>query len=315
LEGNAPPEVIRSPGWTPGSAAATDATAGPAIDAVIDDAPEAGPRLPVPLRPMTMADILDGAVEILKLAPRTVIALTAVLVLPVQLATVAVANSGVQNPTVIGVLGSPIFVGQVGSDRSNVAVVLFVLSSAMLPILTAAIAWLAGSWYGGASPGLAEVGRATVGRIPALLLAWLLVHLAEAVAAGVTFFLLGLGGVAVMVIFLLTAPAIAVEGVGPLAGMRRAARLARRGFFTLLLIAVLSAIVENVVFFAFVALSRLTAGYSWGWIVTSVLVTLGTLVSKPILAGATALAYIDVRVRAEGLDLELAASGLAASPR
>jgi hypothetical protein len=265
---------------------------------------------------MTVADILDGAVEILKLAPRTVILLTAVLVLPVQLASVAVANSGVQNPTVIGVLGSPIFVGQVGSDRSNVAVVLFVLSSAMLPILTAAIAWLAGSWYGGASPGLAEVGRATGRRVPALLLAWLLVHLAEAVAAGVTFFLLGLGGVVVMVVFVLTAPAIAVEGVGPLAGMRRAARLARRGFFTLLLVAVLSAIVENVVFFAFVALSGLTAGYSWGWIVTAVLVTVGTLVSKPILAGATALAYIDLRVRAEGLDLELAAAGVAApSPR
>jgi hypothetical protein len=269
-----------------------------------------GPGLPVPLRPMTVADILDGAVEILKLAPRTVIVLTAVLLLPIQLAMVAVANSGVQDPTVVGVLGSPIFVGQVGSDRSNVAVMLFVLSSVLLPILTASIAWLVGSWYGGTSPSLAEVGRATVRRVPVLLLAWLLVHLAEALAAGVTFFVLGLGGVVVMVIFVLTAPVIAVEGLGPLAAMRRAARLARRGFLTLLLVAILSAIVENVVFFAFVALSALTAGFGWGWVVTAVLTTVGTLVSKPIVAGATTLAYIDVRVRAEGLDLELAAAGV-----
>jgi hypothetical protein len=262
---------------------------------------------------MTVADILDGAVEILKLAPRTVIALTAVLLLPLQLAAVVVANTGVQNPTLAGVLGSPIFVGQVGSDRSNVAVVLFVLSSLMLPVLTAAIAWMTASWYGGASPTLAEVGRATSRRVPALLLAWLLVHLAEVLAAGVTFFLLGLGGVVVMVVFLLTAPVIAVEGLGPLAGMRRAARLARRSFFTLLLIAVLSAIVENLVYFASGALAGLTAGFGWGWVVTAVMTTFGTLVSKPIVAGATALAYIDVRVRVEGLDLELAAAGLSAA--
>jgi hypothetical protein len=257
---------------------------------------------------MTVADVLDGAVEILKLAPRLVIALTAVIVLPVQLATVAVANSGVQDPTIVGVLGSPIFVGQVGSDRSNVAVVLFVLSSALLPVLTAGMAWLVGSWYGGVWPSLAEVGRATVRRVPALLVAWLLVHVAEVVAAGLTFFLLGVGGLVVMVFFLVTAPVIAVEARGPLAAMRRAAQLARRGFFMLLTVAILSAVVENVVFFAFVALSTLTVDYSWGWLVTAVLTTLATLVSKPILAGATALAYIDVRVRSEGLDLELAAA-------
>ena len=49
--------------------------------------------------------------------------------------------------------------------------------------------------------------------------------------------------------------------------------------------------------------------------VAAVLATLGTIVSKPILAGATALAYIDVRVRAEGLDLELAANSLSAHER
>jgi hypothetical protein len=261
---------------------------------------------------MTVADILDGAVEILKLAPRTVIVLTAVLALPIQLAAVAVANAGIQDPTLMGVLGSPVFVGQAGSDRTNIAVVLFVLSSVLLPVLTAAIAWLVASWYGGASPGLAEVARATARRVPALLLAWLLVHLAELVAGAVTFFVLGLGGVAVMVLFMLTAPVIAVEGAGPVRAMRRAARLARRGFFPLLLVAVLSAIVQNVVFFAFTALGALTGDFSWGWIVVAVLTTVGTLVSQPVVAGATALAYIDIRVRVEGLDLELAATSLAA---
>ena len=191
------------------------------------------------------------------------------------MAAVFVANTGVENSSVIGVLGSPLFVGQAGSDRSNVAVVLYALSSALLPVLTAALAWLAASWYGGTSPSLGDVVRAVGRRVPVLLLAWLLVHLLEVVATGVTFFLLGLGGVVVMVAVHADGAGVAVERLGPIAAMRRAARLARRGFFMLLAVAVFSAFVENVVFFAFTALSLLTAGFSWGWLVTTVLTTLG----------------------------------------
>ncbi|MGH9119697.1 MAG: hypothetical protein ACRD0A_18035, partial [Acidimicrobiales bacterium] len=298
--------LARAPGWTPSAGAAR-----PAGDLRDTDGTTLGRQaqavpVPVPLRPMTVADILDGAVEILKLAPRTVIVLTAVLLVPIQVAAVVVANTGLENSTVIGVLGSPLFVGQVGSDRSNVAVVLYVLSSVLLPVLAAAIAWLAACRYGGTSPALGDVARAVGRKVPVLLVAWLLVHVLEVVAAAATFFVLGLGGVAVMVLFMLTAPVVAVEGLGPIAAMRRATRLARRGFFMLLMVALLSAFVENVVFFAFTALSLLTAGFSWGWAVTAVLTVVGTIVSKPILAGATALAYIDIRIRVEGLDLELA---------
>jgi hypothetical protein len=150
------------------------------------------------------------------------------------------------------------------------------------------------------------VGRAVGRKAPVLLLVWLIVHVLESVAAALTFFVLGLGALAVMVVFLLSAPIVAVEDAGPLAALRRSARLARRGFFRLLMVAVLSAVVENLVFFAFTALSAFTADYSWGWIVSTVLVSVGTIVAKPIVAGATALAYIDLRVRAEGLDIELA---------
>jgi hypothetical protein len=261
---------------------------------------------------MTIGDILDGAVEIVKIAPRTVLALTAIVVLPVQLALVIATSAGVQDPTPVGLLTSPLFVGQVGSDRTNITVVLYVLSSAVLPILTGAIAWLVASWYGGSSPGLRDVGRAVAPRIPALLAAWLVVHVLEIVAGGLTVFLFVLGALAAVVLFMLTAPVIAVEGRGPFRGLRRAVRLARSQYFTLLGVALLSALVENAVFFAFTALAGVVTGFSWGWMLATALTIAGTLASKPILAGATALAYIDVRVRLEGLDLELAAAELLA---
>jgi hypothetical protein len=257
---------------------------------------------------MTMADILDGAVEIVRLAPRTVFIVTGVLMLPIQIGVALASQVGLQSTTIGDVLGSPFLVGQVGSDRRNIALVLFVLGSALLPVLTGAIAWLVASWYGGSRPELADVARATAPRVPALLVGWLLVHLIEVVAAVASFFLLGLAAVPVMAFLLLTAPVIVVEGLGPIAAIRRSIRLARRHFLMLLGVALLSALVENVVFFAFVGLSGLVAGYSWGWMVAAVLAAVGTLASKPIVAGATALAYIDSRIRVEGLDLELAAA-------
>ncbi|MGH9244676.1 MAG: hypothetical protein ACRD29_10235, partial [Acidimicrobiales bacterium] len=281
----------RSPRWTPRSTAARRPTA------------DTGPALPVPLRPLTIGDILDGAVEIVKLAPRTVVVLTAVVVLPIQVALAIVTNTGVQNPNAIGVLGSPVFIGQVGSDRTNAAVVLFGLSSLVLPVLTGAIAWLVASWYGGSSPALGDVTRTVARRVPALLAAWVLVHLVEAVAL----LACGVPALFAMTFFLVVAPAVVVEGIGPIAGMRRSFRLTRRQFFTAVGVCVLSAFVENAVFLAFTGLGAVTGDLSWGWIVAATLTAVGTLVSKPIVAGATALAYLDLRIRSEGLDLELAA--------
>jgi hypothetical protein len=260
---------------------------------------------------MTVADMLDGAVEILKLSPRTVITLTAAVVLPAQLAIALISTTSVSNPTIAGVLGAPIFVGQIGSDRNNAVLVLYVLSSVVLPILTAAMAWLVASWYGGSSPSVAAVARAVGRRVPALLAAWLLVHVVEIVAGVVTFFVLGLGGFLVVPLLALTAPVIAVEGIGPIAAMRRSVRLARRGYMRLTAVVVFSAFVENVVFISITALSELVLGLPWGWIITSSVIALATIVCKPIVAGATALAYIDLRVRVEGLDIDLAVTEMA----
>jgi hypothetical protein len=64
-----------------------------------------------------VSDILDGAVEIVKIAPRSVVLFTAVLVLPIQVGIAVVSRAGVQQANAVGVLGTPLFVGQVGSDR------------------------------------------------------------------------------------------------------------------------------------------------------------------------------------------------------
>jgi hypothetical protein len=264
--------------------------------------------LPVPLRPLTVSDILDGAVEIVKIAPRSVVLFTAVLVLPIQVGIAVVSRAGVQQANAVGVLGTPLFVGQVGSDRSNAAIVLYALASLVLPVLTALIAWTVASWYGGRTPSAGDAARAVVPRLPALLGAWVVVHVAEAVAALVC----GIGALVPMTFFLVVAPIIAVEAAGPIAAVKRSFGLTRRRFFAVMGIGLLSAIVENVVFLAFAGLGALAVELSWGWLIAAALTAVGTLVSKPILAGATVLTYLDLRIRSEGLDLDLAARDIAA---
>jgi hypothetical protein len=183
-----------------------------------------------------------------------------------------------------------------------------VLASLVLPVLTALIAWMVASWYGGRAPSTGETARAVVPRLPALLGGWMVVHVAEVVGA----LACGIGALVPMAFFLVVAPIIAVEAVGPIAGAKRSFRLTRRRFFAVLGMGLLSALVENVVFLAFAGIGALVVELAWGWVIAAALTAAGTLVSKPILAGATVLVYLDLRIRSEGLDLELAARDLGA---
>ena len=65
----------------------------PPVDGPIDGPAAPGPAgqddesaaLPVPLRPMTMGDLLDGGFNVLRAEARTVLALAAVFIVPVQM--------------------------------------------------------------------------------------------------------------------------------------------------------------------------------------------------------------------------------------
>jgi hypothetical protein len=158
------------------------------------------------------------------------------------------------------------------------------------------------AWYGGHRPGLREVLTALRGRLPALGLAWLVIHLME-IAGAVS---LGLGTLVVMAFFLVAAPAIAVEGLGPFAGMGRASRLAGRRFWFLLGFALLSGLVASTlgqVLGLLPQLLGLVLGPDLGWIALGVGSIITQLVATTVVGASTALAYLDLRIRLEGLDL------------
>jgi hypothetical protein len=109
----------------------------------------------------------------------------------------------------------------------------------------------------------------------------------------------------VMPLFLVTAPAIVIERLGPWKGVRRSWQLTRVRYSAILGAAILIAIVSTVLTVALSGLSLAFSFFSFGWIIDVVCRGASSLVTEPFVAAAATLVYFDLRIRAEGLDLEL----------
>jgi hypothetical protein len=255
---------------------------------------------------MTVPDILDGGFAILRRAPATIIGLTAVFVVPVQ-ALGAWLGRGADGLDLAAAFeqSDTSFQLDTGSSGAGSGVVQ-VGSMLALVFVAAAIARLVSAWHVGHDIPFGPLVRSTLARTWPLVAAWVLVHLLEAVSIiGVVLPL------AVMTWFLVTAPVIGAEGLGPIAAMRRSARLVRRRFWTVLGIALLGLLVETIFESAIGLLPTLlsavvgTGGIAWVLPAATGIVT--QLITMPVVAGMTVLIYLDLRVRTEGLDLELEA--------
>lgn len=294
--------------WAALEAPAVDPVSPPA-DAPVPAAGSDGAevRLPAPLRPMTMGDLLDGGFNVLRARPRTVLALAAVFVVPVQLVVSFLNRDALADlDQLIDESLSGTGAGA-GSGSGTVASLLSLAGGSIgQAFIAAGIAVMVSHWYAGSDPCLREVLGRLGRKAPALLGAWLLVHLLE--AAGLLTF--GIGTLVVMAFYLVTAPAIVVEDLAAFRGMGRASSLAGRRFWFCLGFAVLSGLVASIlgqVLGLLPQLLGLVLGPDLGWIALGVGAIITQMVSTTVVGAATVLAYLDLRIRAEGLDLAYAA--------
>lgn len=269
------------------------------------------------LGPMTVSDVLDGAFAILKAAPATIIAFTAVFAVPVQILAAWLQRDLLGGDSILDSFGqgdsSLTSIDQTGSGTGWAQVVLLFGPSLALVFVAAGLVRLVGAWHVGRDLSLGELVRGSVPVAWPLLASWFLVHLAE----GVGMLLCGLPGLVAMTWFLVTAPVIGAERLGPIAAMRRSGRLVRRRFWPTMGLALLSGVVATLFGYALglvpTTLSLLVGTSGLGWVLTAAAGILTSLVTMPIVAATTVLIYLDLRVRTEGLDLELEA--IAAFPR
>jgi hypothetical protein len=270
-------------------------------------APEAPPPGLPRLAPMTASDILDGGFAILKRAPATIIGLTAAFVVPIQAlgAWLNRGSEGLDLDDLLAQSDTSFQIGDTSATNGAAAVVLQAGPMIALVFVAAALARLVSAWHVGHDLTLQQLLRGSVTRAWPLLVAWVLVHLLELVSV------IGLGilPLAVMTWFLVTAPVIGAEGLGPIKAMRRSARLVNRRFWAVLGLALLSVLVESLFETAIgllpTLLSLVVGTDGIGWVLPAAITIFTQLITMPVVAGITVLIYLDLRVRTEGLDLEL----------
>jgi hypothetical protein len=274
--------------------------------------PREPPPLPARLTPLTLSDLLDGAWAVLSCRPGTVLALSALIVVPAELlASFMIRGQGRALDTPTMVLALFPFVrserGFTTYDAVETLAAVAVLSFAYT-LLGGAIGRLVGAWYEETDLTLRQVLGATGRRLPALGVAWVLTSVLQVLSL-----YLGLvGALFVFPLLLVVAPVITIERRGPLAALARSSRLVTRRFGAVMGVWIVAVVIERIItsvlgkgpdlLASLVPDPAATVMRSAGW-------AFALFVTAPTVAGYAALQYIDLRVRTEGLDLEVDAAG------
>lgn len=301
----------------------------------------------IPLRPLSIWEIFDGAFRAIRHNPKTMFGLTAVVV------AVATAVGALIQWYAAGLLADEVnsfFSGTAGFTAEETELVGGSFGTSLAQVITIPITALATTILTGLL--ILSVSRSVIGKRVAvgevvrgsgkrivwvilftlLLFVTMLVGMALLIglailvgrasdSVGLTVFTLLVAGAAIVVgafwltVRTLLAPAaLMLEGGGFWSSVARAWRLTRGSFWRLLGLYLLVQILVSIVAQVVVVPVTLIASFAVDPTGTSgpfiALTALGTAVATTIttvfLAGVIALAYIDVRMRREGLDVELA---------
>ncbi|GGP93564.1 glycerophosphoryl diester phosphodiesterase membrane domain-containing protein [Streptosporangium pseudovulgare] len=297
----------------------------------------------IPLRPLGLGDILDGAIRLIRSNPKTVLGLSAIAAvlgaIPTAIGQAVIfgqVGAAVNDPSALDGVGETGFLGQYGDVLVSSAVEFVVVT-----LLTGVLTRILGRAVFGGRTTAGEAWRMSRGRMPALFglvalnallllvpvvaIAVVVVALAgagagpgTAVAAGA---LAVLGYIAyaafVSTRLALAAPAAVLERRGVLDSMRRSWLLVNGGFWRTLGILILTRIITFLITFVVAVPFTFGAalisvggqGSTGAQIATAVLIaiggTVGAMITYPFLAGVNGLLYADRRMRSEAFDLVL----------
>ena len=256
------------------------------------------------MRPQGFVDLLDAGFAVMRTNPLLVLGLGAVFVTPLALLSGYLQRDLLDGESFFDVFGDP-SVSAANDTQWDATAVSLVGGSLTQTLVAVGIGRAVSSWYAEDEPDLAEVLVWVVKRSPVILLAWLLAHILQLI--GLVALIVGAFVVAVFTIAV--APVIGVEGSGPIVALRRSFALVRTRFWPCAMFFAATGLVGSIVALALSALPTgvgFVIGLDGGWIALAVGEMAGGTVSTAYVGAATVALYLDLRVRAEGLDLELA---------
>lgn len=258
------------------------------------------------LRPRTASELVDAAFRIFRHHFGSFALLAAVAALPGLLVNVLVLAEA-----------------DWGADLSTLAAQNpfsgWRLASSVLSFVTYAVAegvyvQMTADAYDGGSADLADVLRRTLPRIPAVIVGQVLRVLTVSLATVA----LVVPGLIVLVRTSFMAQANVLEGAGPVAGMGRSWALSKGNAWRVLGGIGLAWLLLFVVLFGLQMVAgiggMLIGGTAMLMIASLIVSALGMALIYPLVPIVSTLMYFDLRIRREGLDLELMAGALAPAP-
>jgi hypothetical protein len=267
----------------------------------------------IPLRPLGVGELLDGTFSTIRRNPRATVGLAALLVTLQQVISLAVQ---------LGTNGLPTQVG-VGDETESIQALIggfggitsALVSAVIAAVITGMLVVVVSEDVLGRRVSAAEVWRRIRPRLWPLLLAAAMAGILPYV--GLLFLIIP--GLILWALWALTTPALVLEGLGPIAALRRSAQLAGPALIRVLGVRTLSVLIGLLIQvlialpFGLIGVLIVVAGDGDpGSTATVAILTLDVLgaivagmITAPFLAGVLALLYIDRRMRAEGLDFVL----------
>ena len=271
----------------------------------------------VPLRPLTLAEVLDGAVRVIRRQPRLTLGLAALVACVNRVVAVAaaLATGGISSSSDFG---SSFF----NATRASSLVGALVASvvSAILDVLLAGMITLVVSE---AVLGRKIEGRSLWERLRPLSFRLVVASIAAGLVPLIGLVFLVVPGVFLWGALALTTPALVLERTTVRQALRRSWQLAVPDWWRVwgirALAVIIAGIVASVVIVPF-GIGAAVASVSTNSLSTTgiVLLTIGGIVgntiSAPFVAGVLTLLYIDRRMRAEALDIALSNAARSSPP-
>lgn len=271
------------------------------------------PRLPVPLRPLTVSDLLDGSFAIIKARPRTVVLIAACIVVPAQMLSAFLARGSASVSDILSAALDPAAV----SARSQAGLLGVYLGAGVEALsyffLGGALGRLVSAWYAGGDLTAGAALKASLRRTPAFLAAFVMLLPLKVAAYAACL----LPSLAVIALFSLTAPVIVIEGLGPFAAAKRSATLVGRRFFPCVWVITLATLVTQIITPMLAIIPEIAAALApegIRWVLLGAGRAAVALLMAPFAVGVCILLYLDLRVRTEGLDIELDTATAFAEP-
>jgi hypothetical protein len=276
------------------------------------------------LRPRGVGEILDAAVTVLRARFGAFVLLTVVVLVPVQLFSLLVSLSTRPDDVTRSFTGTPapIYDSPTSTDLWVAFAAVLVVGIATLlanAFATATVTHLAASTYLGEGEDPGEVRaswRLVLQRFWAVL--GLTVLVSAATFGGLA--LCVIPGVWIMVTWSVAVPVLLLEGGRVFASLGRSFNLTKTRWWTALAVLLVGNLFANVVTLAFsIPLELLLsfavdAGPNGTLVANSVAGTLSAALTTPFLATATVVLYFDLRVRAEGFDVQMLLQRLGPAP-